>query len=175
MATNAVALTTGAPLLMVLSRLRGEEWALPTTWNTWAAFGYLVLIGSVGVSTLYLTVLSRWTASATSYIFLLMPATTVVIAAVVAGEVVTTSFFIGTALVLAGVWLGAVHAPPEEAESTCPGVPAEAACRLDGESGTGMEEMVRRQTPGRSAGRLPAFESASADRRHLLGAPHHSP
>ncbi|MFW6135988.1 MAG: DMT family transporter [Chloroflexota bacterium] len=127
-ATNAVALTTGAPLLMILSRLRGEEWALPTTRNTWAAFGYLVLIGSVGVFTLYLTVLSRWTASATSYLFLLMPVVTVVIAAVVAGEVVTTWFFIGTALVLAGVWLGAIHAPPQEAEPLCPGVPAHAAC-----------------------------------------------
>jgi drug/metabolite transporter (DMT)-like permease len=72
-ATNALALTTGASLLMGLSLLAGEEWKLPTTSNTWAAFTYLVVIGSVVLFYLYLYVLARWTASATAYSFLLFP------------------------------------------------------------------------------------------------------
>jgi drug/metabolite transporter (DMT)-like permease len=71
-ATNVLALTTGTSPLIVLSLLAGEEWSLPTTPNTWASFAYLVLIGSVVVFYLYLHVLARWTASATSYSFLLI-------------------------------------------------------------------------------------------------------
>jgi drug/metabolite transporter (DMT)-like permease len=127
--TNAVALTTGAPMLAGLSLLTGEQWALPDSFNTWAAFAYLALIGSVAVFYLYLSVLSQWTASATSYAFLLIPVSTVVIAALVAGEVVTLSFLIGAALVLAGVWVGAIHrAPPESADLTCAEMPSKAMC-----------------------------------------------
>jgi drug/metabolite transporter (DMT)-like permease len=128
-ATNAVALTTGAPPLFVVSLLAGEQWILPTGLNTWAAFAYLVLVGSVGVFYLYLQVLSRWTASATSYAFLLIPVSTVVFAALLAGEVITISFVIGAALVLAGVWVGAIQsAPPETADLTCSAMPSKAIC-----------------------------------------------
>lgn len=107
-ATNALAFTTGASLLLGLSLVAGEEWNLPTGSNTWAAFFYLVLIGSVVLFYLYLYVLARWTASATAYSFLLFPVATVVIAAWLMGEVVTTSFVMGGALVLAGVGVGAI-------------------------------------------------------------------
>lgn len=110
-ATNAVAVGTGAALLLGLSLVAGERWSLPATSNTWAAFIYLVLIGSVILFYLYLFVLGRWTASATSYSFLLFPVATVVIAGWLAGEVVTPSFLIGGAVVLAGVWLGAISGP----------------------------------------------------------------
>lgn len=126
--TNAVALTTGAPLLFVLSRLAGEQWSLPTTPNTLAAFAYLVLIGSVVVFSLYLYVLSRWTASATSYSFLLIPVATVAIAAWLLGEVVTTSFVIGAVLVLAGVWVGAIQSAPKVVELACSEMPSKAIC-----------------------------------------------
>jgi drug/metabolite transporter (DMT)-like permease len=128
MATNALALTTGAPLLFVLSLLAGEQWTLPTTPNTWAAFAYLVLIGSVVVFYLYLHVLGRWTASAASYAFLLIPVATVVIAAWLMEEVVTTSFVIGAALVVTGVWVGAIHSAPEVADLTCSEMPNKAIC-----------------------------------------------
>jgi drug/metabolite transporter (DMT)-like permease len=128
MVTNAVSLTTGTPLLAALSLLTGEDWSLPVTLNTWAAFTYLALIGSVGVFYLYLRVLSRWTPSATSYAFLLIPVSTVVTAALLAGEVVTLSFVVGAALVLAGVWVGAIHSAPEAAELTCAEMPSKALC-----------------------------------------------
>ena len=127
-ATNAVALTAGAPILIVLSLLAGEQWSLPTTLNTWAAFAYLALVGSVGVFSLYLYVLSRWTASATSYSFLLIPVATVVIAAWLLGEVVTISFVIGAALVLAGVWVGAIKGAPKTTELACSEMPNKSIC-----------------------------------------------
>jgi drug/metabolite transporter (DMT)-like permease len=127
-ATNAVALTAGGPPLIALSLLTGEQWSVPGGFSTWAAYLYLVLVGSVGVFSLYLRVLSTWTASATSYVFLLMPVATVVIAAVVAGEVITLSFVIGTALVLAGVWIGAIRKAPEAAELVCSEMPSKALC-----------------------------------------------
>jgi drug/metabolite transporter (DMT)-like permease len=128
LASNAVAFTAGAPVLFVLSRLAGEQWSLPSTANTWAAFGYLVLIGSVVQFYLYVYVLSRWTASATAYSFLLVPVATVVIAAVLLGEAITAPFLVGAALVLAGVWVGAIQAPAEAVEMVCPELPSRAVC-----------------------------------------------
>jgi drug/metabolite transporter (DMT)-like permease len=114
-ATNAVAFTTGASLLIGLSLLAGEDWILPATIKTWAVFTYLVLIGSVLLFYLYLHVLSRWAASASAYSFLLFPITTVPLAALLAGEVITVTFIIGGALGLFGVWLGAVGRIPRVA------------------------------------------------------------
>ena len=121
-------MTTAAPILFILSRLAGEQWALPATATTWAAFGYLVVLGSVVQFNLYLHVLSRWTASVASYSFLLTPVATVVLAALVLGEAITAAFLVGTALVLAGVWLGAIQAPPKEPELACPTLPTRAVC-----------------------------------------------
>jgi drug/metabolite transporter (DMT)-like permease len=126
--TNALALTTGTPFLVGLSILAREEWSLPRSATTWAAFAYLALIGSVVVFYLYLRVLSRWTASATSYSFLLIPVATVVIAAWLLGEVVTLSFLIGAALVLAGVWVGAIQSSPKAVELACGDMPSKAIC-----------------------------------------------
>lgn len=128
LAANAVAFTAGAPLLFVVSRLAGEKWLLPNSATTWVAFGYLVLIGSVVQFYLYLHILSRWTASKTSYSFLLTPVATVVIAALLLGEAITTSFAVGAALVLAGVWAGAIQAPEEAVEAVCPELPSRAVC-----------------------------------------------
>lgn len=96
-------------MLFVVSMVAGEEWNLPAEADTVLAFIYLVCIGSVLLFYLYLYVLSRWTASATTYSFLLFPIATVIIAAWLAGEVVTGAFIIGSLFVLAGVWLGAVR------------------------------------------------------------------
>jgi drug/metabolite transporter (DMT)-like permease len=106
--TNAVALTTGTAILLPLSLLAGEARSLPSSGTTWAAFAYLVVIGSILLFYLYLSVLQRWTASATSYSFLLFPLVTVVVASWLAGEEVSAEFLAGTAVVMAGVWLGAL-------------------------------------------------------------------
>jgi len=98
-ATNAVALSIGALPLFILSLVAGEPWTLPATAGSWVAFAYLVVIGSFVVFSLYLHVLSRWTASAASYSFLLIPVVTVVIAALVAGEIISVWLVAGAALI----------------------------------------------------------------------------
>ncbi len=105
--TNAVAATIGALFLLAGSLIAGEPWSLPATFNTWASFVYLVLIGSVGLFYLYLFVLSRWTASATNYSFLLFPIVTVFMGGWLLGEQITPALVIGGTVVLLGVWVGA--------------------------------------------------------------------
>ena len=107
-AVNALALTVGAIILVVISLIAGEAWSLPATRTAWTAYAYLVLGGSVTLFYLYLNVLQRWTASATSYSYLLYPVATIVITAWLANEVISPRFLVGSAIVLVGVWVGAV-------------------------------------------------------------------
>jgi len=109
--TNAVAFTTGAGILLVVSLIAGESWSLPTQPRTIAAFTYLVVVGSVLLFYLYLLVLSRWTATATSYSFLLFPIATIVIAALITKERVTPTFLVGASIALVGIWIGALGKP----------------------------------------------------------------
>jgi len=125
--TNAVASAVALPILVALSWLGGEKWTWPTTAASWAAVAYVVLVGSVALFMLYLYVLTRWTASATSYSFLLIPVVTVVIAAVLLGEVITPAFVLGTLLALAGVWLG-LQSSPRAPELACTELPSRATC-----------------------------------------------
>ncbi len=111
LATNGIATTAGSIILFLVSLLAGESWALPTTPATWAAFMYLIVIGSVFLFYLYLFVLTRWTATATSYSFLLFPVATIIISSWLTDEAVTLRFAAGGLLVLFGVWIGALRQP----------------------------------------------------------------
>jgi drug/metabolite transporter (DMT)-like permease len=106
--TNAVAMLPGAVLLVALSAVGGEAWAVPTRPATWLSLGYLVTLGSVGLFVGFLVVLHRWTASATSYATVLLPLVTVAMGALLAGELVSVTFLLGAGLVMAGVYLGAI-------------------------------------------------------------------
>jgi drug/metabolite transporter (DMT)-like permease len=108
LAVNAVALSIGSAILLIISLLFTETWSLPKTQSTWIAYGYLVIGGSVIMFYLFLYILQRWTASATSYVLLLVPLATIMIASFLLGEEVTFQFLIGCAIVLVGVWLGAI-------------------------------------------------------------------
>jgi drug/metabolite transporter (DMT)-like permease len=105
--TNAVATVVGAVILLGLALATGEPLVLPTQQATWAGLVYVVLIGSVVLFSLYVFTLERWTASAVSYMTLLMPLVTLPAAALLLGERVSLSFVVGGALVLAGVYVGA--------------------------------------------------------------------
>jgi drug/metabolite transporter (DMT)-like permease len=72
---------------------------------------YLIGPGSIGVFVLVLYVLARWTASATSYAFLLFPFVAIALGALLLGEPVQPSFLAGGGVVLAGVYLGVVYRP----------------------------------------------------------------
>jgi len=105
--TNAVAMLTGGGLLLGLSIVTAEPWAIPREAATWVAVGYLVVFGSVAMFALYLFTLARWTASAVSYVTLLMPLVTVPLAAILINERITGALLIGGAIVLVGVYTGA--------------------------------------------------------------------
>ena len=108
LAVNAIALSVGAAILLIISLIAGETWSLPAAQTTWIAYGYLVLGGSVVMFYLFLYVLDRWTASATSYSLLLIPVATIVIAAWLLDEQVSARFLVGGVIVLVGVWFGAI-------------------------------------------------------------------
>jgi drug/metabolite transporter (DMT)-like permease len=117
-ATNAIAMTIGAFILGTISLITNEQWVIPTQVNTWIAFGYLLVFVTIIVFLLYLYVLGRWTASGTSYGFVIIPLITVVVAASLAGERITLSFIAGAVFVLAGVLVGALlpSKPPSRPE-----------------------------------------------------------
>lgn len=108
-ATNAIAMLVGASALLVLSFLRGESWVAPRQDATLLAFTYLILVGSLVLFALFLYVLQRWTASRTSYQFVLSPIVAVAAGVLIAGEHVTPTFLLGGAVVLAGVYFGALR------------------------------------------------------------------
>jgi uncharacterized membrane protein len=98
-ATNAVAMTVGAVVLLALSAVSGETRTLPVEGATWVAFAYLVSFGTVGVFLLFLFILTRWQASAVSYLFVLAPFVSVALAAWLLGEEVTLVTAVGALLV----------------------------------------------------------------------------
>lgn len=112
-ATNAVAMATGGALLLAGSLLGAEPRAAPFGSATWLALGYLIIVGSVAMFALYVFALGRWTASAVSYVTLLMPFVTVVAAALLTAERPSLAFLIGGAVVLFGVYVGAFRAVPD--------------------------------------------------------------
>jgi len=111
LATNAVAMGVGALVLLVATLIAGEPHPLPTQPQTWVAVGYVSLVGSVAVFSLFLYVIARWSASASSYVMLLIPLLTVALGAALDHEAVTGAYILGGPLVLFGVYIGA-FAPP---------------------------------------------------------------
>ena len=114
--TNAVAMTVGAILLAVASAIRGESWVLPSQPITWIALGYLVFMVSGVAFLLYLQVLNQWTASGTSYGFVIIPFVTIIISAIIIREQVTANLLLGAVVVIAGVILGALL--PQKVKTT---------------------------------------------------------
>jgi drug/metabolite transporter (DMT)-like permease len=110
-ARNAVAMGVATLILVAGSVAIGEAHLVPTQPETWVAIGYVSVIGSVAVFSLFLYVISRWPASSASYVMLLMPLVTVVLGSLLDHEAVTPAYAIGGALVLGGVYIGA-FAPP---------------------------------------------------------------
>jgi drug/metabolite transporter (DMT)-like permease len=111
-AMNAVAMGTGAVLLLAGSLLARETFELPQQAETWFALAYLVPVGSVLVFVLYLVVLRYWEASRAAYEFVLIPVVTVVLSAWLDNEPLGLGLLIGGPLVLLGVYVGALRRSP---------------------------------------------------------------
>jgi len=106
---NAVGLATGAAFLLLGALVTGESLRLPNQVETWLALAYMVPLGTGIVFGLYLTVLQYWTATRASYSFVLMPVVTILLSAWLDNERIGAGFLIGGALVLAGVYVGALR------------------------------------------------------------------
>jgi drug/metabolite transporter (DMT)-like permease len=106
--TNAVAMATGAVVLLGISALTGDRWVLPTETEVIWSVIYLVTLGSAGLFVVLLLVVRQWTASATSYAFVLFPVSTMLLGAWIADEPITSQGVAGAILVMSGVWFGAL-------------------------------------------------------------------
>ena len=111
-AMNAVAMGTGAGLLLAGSLLSRETLELPRESDTWLALAYLVPIGSVLVFVLYLVVLRYWEASRAAYEFVLIPVVTVALSTWLDDEPLGLGLLLGGPLVLIGVYVGALRRAP---------------------------------------------------------------
>jgi len=116
-ALNTVAMPVGAVLLLALSAIGGESWALPQRTTTWLTLAYIIPIGSVALFVIFVYVLNRWTATAVSYQFVLFPIVAPLVGALVADESLSSSIAIGAVLAIAGVYVGAL-APARKAAAT---------------------------------------------------------
>ena len=110
-AANALGMLLGGTLLVAASIVAGEPLVVPVQSDTLLAMAYLIVPGAIGVFMLALYVLARWTASATSYAFLLFPLVAIVLGAVLYAEPVRPSFLLGGLIVLIGVYVGAIYHP----------------------------------------------------------------
>ena len=107
-AMNFVGMSAGAAVLLIVAGAAGESFALPAEGETQLAIAYLVA-ATVGLFLLVLVVVQRWSASATSYVFVLMPVVAIALGAVVADEPITVTTLVGGAIVAAGVYIGAAR------------------------------------------------------------------
>lgn len=118
---NAVAMGVGAALLLAFSILANEPMVIPEQVTTMLSLAYLITVGSIGIFLLYVFVLQRWTASATSYMFVLLPFVTVAIGVLFGGERLSGPLVFGALLVLLGVYVGALSGGTAGARSSAPG------------------------------------------------------
>lgn len=103
--TNAVAMPLGATILLLLAVVAREPMTLPVTSVTWVALTYLI-VSAIVLFVGFIFVVRRWTASATSYATVLFPIVAIAAGAVLAGELVSARFLVGTALVIVGTYVG---------------------------------------------------------------------
>lgn len=106
---NAVGMSAGSIVLIALTLILGNTIELPSQPETWSALGYMVLIGTGVVFNLYLFVLEYWEASRAAYGFVLVPPVTLVLSAWLLDESIGAGLLIGGALVVAGVYFGALR------------------------------------------------------------------
>ncbi|WMX43673.1 DMT family transporter [Streptomyces roseicoloratus] len=118
---NAVGMTAASVLLFAGSAAVGDTWRLPDRAATWWALAYMVIAGSVLTFVLFLFVVQRWDASRAAYVFVVIPVVTIVVSAWLDDEPLTASLLLGTPLILAGVYVGALrHRPGRTSEKTGP-------------------------------------------------------
>lgn len=105
---NAIGMSVGAAFLLLLSLALGERWVWPATPEARWALLYLTSFGAVGLFALTLLLVRRWRASATGYMMVVVPFTTLLLEALLLGVPIRVEALVGALLVIAGVWFGAL-------------------------------------------------------------------
>jgi len=106
---NAVGMTVGAVILFIGSLIAGDTYNLPTLPATWLAIAYNVIIGTGVLFVLWVYVLKRWDASRAAYNFVLLPPITLIFSSWILDEKVGVELIFGGALILVGVYIGALR------------------------------------------------------------------
>lgn len=106
--TNAVGMAVGGVIHLVVSWAVQERQVLPVRSTTWAAVLYLIVLGSCALFILVVYILKRWPASRTAYILVMMPFVALPVSAVLDHEKISWFYLAGVALVLIGVYFGAI-------------------------------------------------------------------
>jgi drug/metabolite transporter (DMT)-like permease len=104
-ALNATATAVGAVLLLGLAVVSGERIQLPHDARSWAAVGYLAIVGSVVAFLIYFSLLRTWKATTVSFFAVFTPVIAIVLGAAILGERLSLWSVAGSALILTGVSL----------------------------------------------------------------------
>lgn len=104
-ALNAPAMLVGGLVLVVVSLLSGDGFALPRDAATWGAVVYLAVAGSVVTFLIYFSLLKTWSVTSLSFISVFTPAIALGLGVVFLDERLTWQSLIGAAMILAGVAL----------------------------------------------------------------------
>ena len=100
---NASSMIVGAVLLLALSLVSGERLGVPHDLATWAAIGYLSIVGSVLAFLMYVSLLKSWDSTSVSFFAVFTPMIAVVLGTIVLGERLSLWSVAGSALILSGV------------------------------------------------------------------------
>ena len=102
-ALNASSMLIGAVLLLALSWSTGGGVSIPSDARSWAAVGYLAVVGSVIAFLIYFSLLKTWKATTLSFFGVFTPAVALLLGALVLHERLTVWSVAGAALILSGV------------------------------------------------------------------------
>jgi len=102
---NATSMLIGAALLLAVSVATGDGIRLPADAGTWAAVGYLSLVGSVLAFLIYFALLKTWSVMSLSFISVFTPVIALLLGFVFLHEPLTLWKVGGAALILVAVVL----------------------------------------------------------------------
>jgi drug/metabolite transporter (DMT)-like permease len=111
LSTNAVAMGVGGVVLLLLSFLAREPRSLPRAIESWASLAYLIPFGTLLLFAAQVYIVRRWSASAASYVFVLIPFVATALGVLLAAERLSASLLIGGPLILVGVLIGTLLRP----------------------------------------------------------------
>jgi len=117
-AMNALAAPVAAAAFLFSAVVAGDHLVVPSLGATWIAVLYVAIGGTVGVFSLQLLVLKHWSASRANFVLVVVPVVAIPLAAWIDDEQVGPSLLVGAALIMAGVYLGALRRSAGDREIT---------------------------------------------------------